>query len=106
MSNAEIFDEIKAPYENMLKNNGFNCRLSYETNNNKVTKRNKSRKNSILWYNPRYCSNININLGKEYLKLFDKHFIINHIYRKIFNRKTLKMSYSCMNNVKSIIITK
>ena len=102
-SNAEIFNEIKAPYENMLKNNGFKCKLSYETNDNKVKKRNKSRNNRILWYNPPYCSSININLGKEYLKLVDKHFTINHIYRKIFNRKTLKISYSCMNNVKSII---
>ena len=35
-SNAEIFNEIKSPYENMLKNNGFKCKLSYETNDNKV----------------------------------------------------------------------
>ena len=102
-SNAKIFNEIKAPYENMLNNNGFKCKLSYETNDNKVKKRNKSRNNRVLWYNPPYCSNINLNLGKEYLKLVDKHFTTNHIYRKIFNRKTLKISYSCMNNVKSII---
>ena len=57
----------------------------------------------MLWYNPPYCSNININLGKEFLRLVDKHFPDNHYYRKIFNRKTLKISYSCMNNVKSII---
>ena len=47
-SNAEIFNLIKVPYENMLKNYGFKCILPYETNNNKVTKCNKSRKNRTL----------------------------------------------------------
>ena len=45
-----------------------------------------------------YCSNINKNLGKEFSKLVDKHF-----YRKIFNKKVFKISYSCMNNTTSII---
>jgi hypothetical protein len=35
--------------------------------------------------------------------LIDKHFPLQHKLHKIFNRNTLKVSYSCMNNVKSII---
>ena len=107
-SNAEIFNEIKTPYGNILKDNGFKCKMSYETNDNKVTKRYKSRRNRILCFNQivyrknMYCSNINVNLGIEYLKPVDKHFTTNHIYRKVFNKKTLKTPNSCMNNVKSI----
>ena len=32
-----------------------------------------------------------------------KHFPNNHKLRKIFNRNTVKISYSCMNNTKQII---
>ena len=57
----------------------------------------------MLWYIPPYCSSININLGKEFLVLVEKHFPDNHCCRKIFNKKTLDIFYSCMNNFKSII---
>ncbi len=39
------------------------------------------------------------------LYVIDKHFPPNHKLHKIFNRNTVKISYSCMNNVKSIIST-
>ncbi len=35
------------------------------------------------------------------LHVIDKHFPPNHKLHKIFNRNTVKVSYSCMNNVKS-----
>ena len=35
--------------------------------------------------------------------LIDKHFPKDHKLRKIFNRNTIKISYSCMNNTKKII---
>ena len=37
------------------------------------------------------------------LHLLDKHFGRNHKYRMIFNRNNVKISYSCMNNMKYII---
>ena len=37
------------------------------------------------------------------LALIDKHFPKDHKLRKIFNRNTIKISYSCMNNAKQII---
>ena len=43
------------------------------------------------------------NIGKKFLQLVDKHFGKNSPYHKIFNRSTIKVSYSCMSNVKSII---
>ena len=36
-------------------------------------------------------------------KLVSKHFPKHHKYQKIFNRKTIKCSYSCMPNMGSII---
>ena len=101
-SNEKIFNEIKAPYETELRNRGFKCKLKYEKLD-VDKKRKKPRNRHIMWYNPPYCSSVNINLGKEFLKLVDKHFPDSHFYNKIFNRKTVKISYSCMSNVKTLI---
>ena len=38
-----------------------------------------------------------------FLHLLDKHFGRNHKYHKIFNRNNVKISYSCMDNIKNII---
>ena len=70
-------------YEYELKNRGFQCNLKYQYSNNN-SKPNKSRNRQVIWYNPLYCSQIDINLGKEFLKLVDKHFAVNYFYRKIF----------------------
>ena len=34
------------------------------------------------------------------LHLLDKHFGRNHQYHKIFNRNNVKVSYSCIDNIK------
>ena len=39
----------------------------------------------------------------EFLRLIDQCFPAGHKLRKIFNRNTLKLSYSCMPNVQQII---
>ena len=38
-----------------------------------------------------------------FLHLLDKHFGRNNKYHKIFNRNSVKISNSCMNNIKNII---
>ena len=43
----------------------------------------------------------NINIGKNFLNLLDRHF--NRDNWKMFNRNTVKMSYSCTNNMHSIL---
>ena len=47
----------------------------------------KNRKRKIIWFNL-YCKLVNMNIGKYFLKLIDKHFNQNDILHKIFNRKT------------------
>ena len=43
------------------------------------------------------------NVARKFLLLVDKHFPPGHHHRKIFNRNTLKVSYSCMPNIDSTI---
>ena len=44
-----------------------------------------------------------VNVGKYFLRLTDKHFKPDNILHYIFNRKILKISYSCTRNISQII---
>ena len=46
---------------------------------------------------------VKINIGRAFLRLIDRHFGTDHSYHRIFNRSTVKLSYSCMPNASSII---
>jgi hypothetical protein len=47
--------------------------------------------------------NVSTNIGRNFLSIIDKHFPSHDKLHKIFNRNTVKVNYSCMSNVKSII---
>jgi len=84
------------------KESGYDHKLTY---NPEPTPRNKrKRKRNITWYNLPFDSNVKTNLGRKFIHIVDKCFQKNHRLYKIFNRQTLKLSYSCMTNgMKSII---
>ena len=42
-------------------------------------------------------------IGQKLLKLIDKHFPAGSKLHKIFNKSTVKVSYSCMPNMGTII---
>ena len=71
--------------------------------NNRTNTRNRKKARRLTWYNPPWNSSAQINLGKKFLNIVDKCFPRNHPVHKIFNRRTPKLSYSCMPNTKSII---
>ena len=56
----------------------------------------------MIWFNPPYNAAVATNVGKEFLRLVDKHFS-NRDMHKYFNRNTIKISYSCMPNMSSLI---
>ena len=55
--------------------------------------------------NPPFNINVATNVAKTFLTLIDKHFPKNRRLSKIFNRNTIKVSYSCLPNVKQSPIT-
>ena len=84
-----------------LDESGYHYTLQYEP---PTTNRRKNRqRNNIIWYNPPFSKNTSTNIGYKFLALIDKHFPKDHKLGKIFNRNTIKISYSCMNNAKQII---
>ena len=102
-SSKQIFDEAAPHYQEALDRCGFNHKLEYKngTSQKKSGSRNRSRK--IIWFNPPFSKSVSTNVAKEFLSLVNKHFSGNHKFKKIFNKNNLKVSYSCMRNIKSIV---
>ena len=98
-SNEEIFNTAKTEYETALKNSGHSAPLSFT--HRKPPKR--QRKRNIIWFNPPYSKNVKTNIGKIFIKLINKHFPRSSDLHKIFDRNTLKLSYSCTENMAQII---
>ena len=65
--------------------------------------RSQNRRRNIIWYNPPFSQNVSTNIGQTFLRIIDDEFPANHCLRKIFNRNTVKISYSCMPNVKQAV---
>ena len=63
----------------------------------------KEQKKEHYWFNPPYNKNVKTNMGKIFLKLVDKHFPKSNKLHKIFNKNTLKVRYSCTENLAQII---
>ena len=97
----ESFDQATPVYQKALDESGYHYTLHYEPT--ATAKRRNRQRNNILWCNPPFSKNVNTNIGHRFLTLVDKHFPKENKLRKIFNRNTIKISYSCMNSTKQII---
>lgn len=98
-SNENIFNEAKGEYEKALKESGYSNPLQFVPK--QQTKRNRQR--NIIWFNPPFSKNVETNIAKKFLQLIDKHFPRTNDLHKIFNRNTLKVSYSTTENMTQII---
>ena len=128
-SGKKMFEENKSRYDDALKDSGFQGRLEYltpvdlnsrarknnggthtplkvgETINNSShgNRRGKNRNRKVVWFNPPFCKLTNINIGRYFLHLLDKHFNRCNPLSRIFNRNTVKISYSCTKNMYNIL---
>ena len=98
-SDEERFNKAKPLYQEALNKSGYNYNLSY--NNSQQPRKNRAR--NITWFNPPFSKNVETNVGKHFLELIDRHFPKSNPLNKIFNCHTLKLSYSCMNNINAMI---
>ena len=77
---------------------------TYNINNEKKTiKTKRKQKHNITWFNRRYSNSVKTNIGRIFIKLIGKHFPPNHKFVKVFNKNTIKLSYSYMPNIRSKI---
>ena len=96
------FTKVKDEYNNCLKKSGFNHDIQY-TVKSPTSKPQQRKQRNIVWFNPPYNMQVETNIGKNFLTLISKHFPAHHKYHKIFNKNTIKLSYSCTPDVKSAI---
>ena len=101
-SSEEIFSDSIIPYQDALDKSGYKHKLKYKANIDTVSNK-KQRKRNIIWFNPTYSKNVKTNIGKISLNLTKKHFPPHHKFHKLFNKNTVKISYGCTRNIKSII---
>ena len=100
-STEKIFKESTQIYQEALKKSGYNHQLTYQKSINNKNKDTKRRKRKIIWFNPPYSKNVSTKVGNQFLKLINKHFPRHHKFYKLFNKNNVKVSYSCMPNMKN-----
>ena len=103
-TDLRTFDNAKHSYQIALLQSNFKHKLEYENKTNPVDKKKRKRTRKIMYFNPPYCQSVKTNIGGKFLDLIDKHFNTENM-KKIFNRSNCKISYCCMDNVKSLIST-
>ena len=103
-SNEQVFDTASPLYNDALNASGFTEKIEYtKLDKNRTEKQKKTRSRKVTWFNPPYSKSVKTNIGSKFLKLIDKHFPNRSKLHSIFNRNTIKISYSCMPNIKSKI---
>ena len=92
--NENEFNTIKGIFQTAINKANYNYKLKF---NRAQESTSKNRKRKCIYYNPPFCLFVKTKIGARFIELIDKH--LN--YRKIFNRKNLKLC--CVPNIKSII---
>ena len=105
-STENIFQDCIPLYKKALQKSGFTSDLvytpkQYDYNNN--NEENKKRRHKVTWFNPPFSKSVKSNIGKAFLNLIKNYFSKTNKLHKIFNRNPVKMSYSCMSNMSSIL---
>ena len=99
----EIFNQSIQPYQEALDKSGYKFKLNWIPKRPEVSNRRKGRARNITWFNPPYCRSVKTNIGAEFFKILARCFPPQNKLSKIFNRNTVKMSYSCMPSIGRII---
>ena len=101
-SNEGIFNVAAPHYQKALNESGYNFNLKYspEMPDQNSNKSSKTRKRKILWFNPPYNQMVSDNIGRLFLNIIKKCFPPTSKLHKLFNKNNVKISYSCMPNIK------
>ena len=79
-ASKDVFDRACPPYQEALRQSGYQYKLQYEPVEDQNVKR-RRRKRRVIWFNPPYSIHVKSNVGKEFLKLVDSaiHYIRSSI---------------------------
>ena len=112
-SDREMFMAAATPFQNALKEAGYDHILEFDENavnddqnnendddeNNNRSKK-KRRNRNLTYFTPPFSMSVKTRIGKEFLKIVDSSFPPGNALHKRLNRHNIKISYSCMPNMK------
>ena len=105
-NDEDVFIDATPIYSDALRKSGYRENVQYfderKTDETKKKKK-RNRPRNIIWFNPPFSKNVATNVGHRFLQLVAKHFPKGSSLNKIFNRNSVKVSYSCMQNMATII---
>ena len=101
-SNTEIFQKEVRPYEHELNERGYKCKLNYNKINPKI-KHKRKRKRKITFYNPPWNDAVSTDVARKTFKIVQNHFKEGTLLGKLFNKKTINVSYSTTRNMEQHI---
>ena len=95
-------------YDRALKSSGYTVLKSIiysapKQETERETRKKRTCKRNVIWFNPPFSRSVKTNIGGTFLNLIAKNFPRGHRLYKIFNKNTVKISYSCLKNMKTII---
>ena len=71
--------------------------------NHKQNNVRRKQQRKIIWFNSPFNLDISTNVAKILLNLIEKHFPHSSKFHNIFNKNTVKISYSYTQNMSQII---
>ena len=110
--NQDSFNQASPLYTEALKNSSYKLSMMYNKAASVQLKKDEQRKKcinkryrkrNVIWFNPPYNEKVQTNIGKAFFNLISKHSPAHHKLHKICNKFNVKLSYSCMSNMMSII---
>ena len=78
-----------------------NFELNFNKTSDNHTKR--DRELNIISFSPPFCRAVSANVEKRFIQLLRHHFSLSNKLHKIFNKNTVKVSYSYTQKVVSIV---
>ena len=76
-SSESIYKSVANMYESAVKNSNYKTKLEYasdSSSDNHTPSNKRKRKWQIIWFNPPFSRNMHSNIGRDFVKLIDKHF--------------------------------
>ena len=96
-SDKETFDA----YQTLWKSGSTHKPAYNEGRTTSSTRRTRTRK--IIWFNPPFDLKVKTKVGKDFIRIIQECFPKGHALHQIFTSNTVKLSYSCMPTMDSVI---
>ena len=105
-SGEKEFNDSKEIYQKALNDAGYTEKIKYKQEKEKVTSNQvlkRKRKRKIMWFTPPFSKEVKSNITKLFIQILERCFPQGNTLRKIFNKNTIKISYSTTKNISKII---